>query len=329
MHDMRHMTYLQIVANEDVAHLIEKERTYQGSWKRRGGVGAFMMLARKWDRLEGMVECDNVRYDVFAAVSIGGMSGADGTALAEIRDLRRYLLLVEAEMTARAANSPGGEKGDVLVKWHEIREEKLREIGLVDPHLERATREGISREVAKAKNFAEMYGARTVPRYPGASVAHPSVDDAVCRPGTPEDGGQHEQEDARPWVVSSEIVGKLFGESHVRDVLYQSWGRVAKLGWYLSSEEYRQVGELANMTGSELLRSLLRSAMTCYRHYRGDWYLDRAAIPDDYRDAWPRLDRELNGAEHESADLATRKLYDWHEGETKWKLRREFLSWAE
>lgn len=98
--DMGHMSYLEKVGRQDNAMLITKESTYKGSWKRRGGVGAFMMLARKWDRLESM--CQAKGFDIFAAAG-GDMSGEDGTPLAEIRDLRCYLTLVEAELMARAA----------------------------------------------------------------------------------------------------------------------------------------------------------------------------------------------------------------------------------
>lgn len=103
--DMGHMDHLEAVAAADVEHLREKERTYQGSWKRRGGIGAFMMLARKWDRLEGMCRDTNAfaqAYDIFG--HIGALPlGLDGSPLAEVRDLRRYLLLVEAEMVSRGA----------------------------------------------------------------------------------------------------------------------------------------------------------------------------------------------------------------------------------
>jgi hypothetical protein len=97
---MTHLNYLSDVANGDVAHIMEKEKTYKGSWKKRGGVGAFMMLARKWDRLENILEASKPPYDVFAAMK-NNPSGSDGTILAEVRDLRRYLLLVEAEMVAQ------------------------------------------------------------------------------------------------------------------------------------------------------------------------------------------------------------------------------------
>ena len=92
-----------------MALVIQKDRSYGSSWKKRGGVGAFMMLARKWDRLEELV-CPKIggghnAYDIFRAISRCSVDaqGADGTVLAEVRDLRRYLLLVEAEMMERGA----------------------------------------------------------------------------------------------------------------------------------------------------------------------------------------------------------------------------------
>lgn len=100
--DMLHMEYLEGIAAQDVILLREKEKSYQGSWKKRGGVGTFMMLARKWDRLEAMAKANH--YDIFEALFkhyLVKNAGEDGTALAEIRDLRCYLLLVEAEYQSR------------------------------------------------------------------------------------------------------------------------------------------------------------------------------------------------------------------------------------
>lgn len=113
-HNMDHMNHLEAVAAADVAHLREKEATYKGSWKRRGGAGAFFMLARKWDRLEGMLSVETVisppctQYNVFEHIA-ADPSGDDGSPLAEIRDLRRYLLLVEAEMVSRGVVASGVE----------------------------------------------------------------------------------------------------------------------------------------------------------------------------------------------------------------------------
>lgn len=84
------------VANEDVQELIRKDKEYGASWKKRGGVGAFMMLARKWDRLELQVQAHG--YDVFKAAEAD--KRAEGL-LDDIGDLRRYLLLVETEILQR------------------------------------------------------------------------------------------------------------------------------------------------------------------------------------------------------------------------------------
>lgn len=94
-----HMNCIDGIASSDCEMLRHKEKTYRGSWKKRGGVGAFMMLARKWDRIEVIAEKSG--YDIFSVIEREGLGGADGELISEIRDLRGYLLLVEAEMTAR------------------------------------------------------------------------------------------------------------------------------------------------------------------------------------------------------------------------------------
>lgn len=98
-----HIGRLALVQEADEANVRSKDASYGASWKKRGGIGAFMMAARKWDRLEGMMERGG--FDIFAAVEAqrGEAQGTDGTVIAEIRDLRRYLLLIEAEMVARGA----------------------------------------------------------------------------------------------------------------------------------------------------------------------------------------------------------------------------------
>lgn len=92
--------HLEAISQEDVRYVRVKDRDYGSSWKKRGGVGAFMMLARKWDRLEEQTR--RAGYDIMEVIRNGGVAkvgqGGDGTTLAEVRDLRRYLLLLEAEM---------------------------------------------------------------------------------------------------------------------------------------------------------------------------------------------------------------------------------------
>ena len=98
--NMDHLNFIRHVAETDLDEIRRKEGTYKGSWKKRGGTGAFMMMARKWDRIEGMLS-GTLDWDVLTECS-KDLSGADGTLLAEVRDLRRYLTLVEAEVIAQS-----------------------------------------------------------------------------------------------------------------------------------------------------------------------------------------------------------------------------------
>ena len=85
------------LANLDVSKLEQAERSYGDSWRKRGGIGAFMMLARKWDRIENQVTKDG--YDIFESIY---NDPSDTGILDDIRDLRRYLLLVEGFMVSES-----------------------------------------------------------------------------------------------------------------------------------------------------------------------------------------------------------------------------------
>ena len=88
---------IQNLANNDVAKLKHAQESYGDSWRSRGGVGAFMMLARKWDRIENQVSKDG--YDVFKTIYD---DPSNSGILDDIRDLLRYLLLVEGYVTNEA-----------------------------------------------------------------------------------------------------------------------------------------------------------------------------------------------------------------------------------
>ena len=76
--------------------LKQKDREYGGSWLRRGGVGAFMMLARKWDRLENAVGQEQLLLPVLRNADLE----ARLSIMDDINDLRNYLILVEAHLQA-------------------------------------------------------------------------------------------------------------------------------------------------------------------------------------------------------------------------------------
>jgi len=92
---------LDRIAVNDVAGLRKAEQSYGDSWKKRGGVGAFMMLARKMDRMENHAKKNG--FDIFKAIISDNR--AEGV-IDDIRDLRRYLILVEAEMISQGFINP-------------------------------------------------------------------------------------------------------------------------------------------------------------------------------------------------------------------------------
>jgi hypothetical protein len=102
---MTHLNFLDEIAQKDLEKILQKETEYNSSWKKRGGVGAFMMLARKWDRIE--VQVEKYRYDIF--LTIENDNRQEGV-LDDIRDLRRYLMLVESEMELRGLEKELKEK---------------------------------------------------------------------------------------------------------------------------------------------------------------------------------------------------------------------------
>lgn len=109
--DKRYLDELEKIGAEDAAGLKKAQESYGNSWKLRGGIGAFMMLARKWDRLELRVKQRMLPkpvkegfeyvdpYDIFAHI----LADPRGEGVIDdVRDLRRYLMLVEAELRVQA-----------------------------------------------------------------------------------------------------------------------------------------------------------------------------------------------------------------------------------
>jgi hypothetical protein len=86
------------LGQQDTEVLQQKDKSYGSSWRKRGGIGAFMMLCRKWDRLEKM--CEGAGYDIFQLIRDHNEEFPnpedDNHILAQVRDLRRYLLLVDS-----------------------------------------------------------------------------------------------------------------------------------------------------------------------------------------------------------------------------------------
>ena len=111
-------------ADHMVYTLIQKESTYLGSWQKRGGVGAFMMLARKMDRIENQSAAHH--YDIFEAIA--ATINDDEGLLDDLRDLRNYLTLVECEVMRRI-NLFYGHPAMVDDEYHDVNTEAVNDRG--------------------------------------------------------------------------------------------------------------------------------------------------------------------------------------------------------
>jgi len=95
---------IEKLAQRDIAQLQHAEKSYGDSWRKRGGVGAFMMLARKFDRIENQSMKNH--WDVFGAIL---EDPSNAGILDDIRDLRCYLYLVEAYASSLKLHPPSAE----------------------------------------------------------------------------------------------------------------------------------------------------------------------------------------------------------------------------
>src|ERR1700739_4638743 len=56
MSEFEYHKFLQKIVDEDVRFIIEREKTYKGSWQKAGGRSAWFMIRRKLDRLIEMMK---------------------------------------------------------------------------------------------------------------------------------------------------------------------------------------------------------------------------------------------------------------------------------
>ena len=98
-----YIDYVGEIAERDIKTLIRKDAEYGGSWLKRGGVGAAMMAARKWDRIE-----EQIKKNGWDIISRGVEDRRPEGILDDIRDLRSYLLLIEGEILRQIENAENG-----------------------------------------------------------------------------------------------------------------------------------------------------------------------------------------------------------------------------
>lgn len=119
-----HLQHIEPIAQEDAAGLLTAHKSYGNSWKKRGGVGMYMIMIRKFDRMELAVE--KYGWDVIEAVKADPR--AEGL-IDDIRDLRRYLNLIESELRNRGIvtgkQAHRDNKADASIKVEPVEHEHI------------------------------------------------------------------------------------------------------------------------------------------------------------------------------------------------------------
>jgi hypothetical protein len=309
----KHHEYLQTVADEDVRFVLDKDRSYGASWKKRGGVGAFMMLARKWDRLETMLSETPVtsgrgvtftKYDIFSLMALQEDAtsprepGRDGSVLAEVRDLRRYLLNVEAEMMARGVVRPPLE--------HHLPEPTpgptLQEL---EKALERVEVMPGEQPVLDTAVLVEKVKSGEIPGYPDVQIVGASDKPQRQVPrGVPERTNLPDADDSRhaslvPWAVSMRWRYKHdMQPGGARAAEFDKWWRVVVSGtWALEP--------------SVCASSVPRELHGLYTNFGLWWTANIADCPPHAREWFPRLRRTLNKVEYDALPAWQATLYDF------------------
>lgn len=195
--ELRYHRHMEAIAKTDIDYLRKKDAQYAASWKQRGGVGAFFTIVRPWDRFVNMLDPSKVpgdqreapiaarlnrpvpAFDLFAAIRADGLVGEDGTVIACVRDLRRYLLLIEAHMTEEMIGDAPHSALDSALTRLDFAKVEERVMAHMSGETGAPGMPGMRTPEEKARQFAVAYGS-----------------------GTPEDGGHHEPAvRVHPWIV--------------------------------------------------------------------------------------------------------------------------------
>ena len=121
------------IAEVIVSTVARKDKDYGGSWRKRGGIGAFMVMARKWDRIEKL--CSAKGYDIFTALTIN-----DGDIRDDVEDLIGYLLLI-----LETVPEPGGKEYAAAMSQQQANDVGS---GIVSPMLKTASLQYMSAQRA-------------------------------------------------------------------------------------------------------------------------------------------------------------------------------------
>jgi hypothetical protein len=236
--------------------------------------------------------------DIFAKIE-EKPKGEDGTVLAVCRDLRRYLILVEAEMISRGVVEPESRTYESTYNQPET-----------DVYQMIADDKGLSREEVEARVRAMFYPPAEPP--PTADV----IDDAtvardIGEERGPDGGEQHES--LVPWVIDQPYY----------DALKIRVGAVADMFYTVRASG---VYQLEPIVGAH---HCPRELAHVYEYVKDNrWALKRQHVPESIDDNFPRLIREMNSKEYDESRQDFKFMYYQDDGDGKYKLSETFSHWA-
>jgi hypothetical protein len=349
---------LDDIVQADTDYVRAKDKQYDSSWKRRGGVGAYFTIVRPWDRLENFAKAQG--YDLFAAMQNDPLHGPDGTALACVRDMRRYLLLLEAWVVwdrTRAAEeaTPNSRHREADLRearegaWQHLKERLKSGVTVTGFDLGVAEERVMMRHVVQlgGKEWdaytliaAGMFGVLASEVTP--EQRHTAKERCFLRaysadepeqPGSPADGGHHERlyDDVRPEQRAGE---------HMSDYMFP-----AKAQPVSDTFHNPQPGDRACMprldplplrpVRIERLEDGLTEMPPTGPNDAGYYpvipvtdpignevyfNVDRSQVDRERTEHLPRLETELNHKEWTDLVREYRGMYMWHEGPSKYIL---------
>lgn len=292
--------HLSDIVKADLEYIRVKDTQYNASWKRRGGIGAFFTIARPWDRLENIARTAAgleyaAPYDIFGVIDYEGLEGPDGSLIACVRDLRRYLLLVEAEMQERLR-------------------ERLHRKDVADTG---ASREQMTEE--ELLEGLEKWLDTPKERFPQQEC---------YKPGTPEDGGHHARQaipTTPPWFLTAEQL-EIIPEN-----LKEVWNSAGELEPRILPEDWQALKDWEPQIAAlySPVYAVATSGDESPITYRDDkevgnngsstaaFWLDISQCPREERDYYRRLPLECNLVEAKQL-MEYIELYAWDASGTRY-----------
>lgn len=105
-HGEVHIGFVKILANALLQVHPLKEKTYKGSWAKRGYCGTFYTIVRPWDRINGVFEDENQHLKTYTLADVRNRAFFDS-----LMDLALYCLKLAATI---AQSNP-----EIMGEWAE------------------------------------------------------------------------------------------------------------------------------------------------------------------------------------------------------------------